>query len=65
MLSQTGGVNGPPVSALAAGQAVLSGLGCHFQFLPVTIAPTAGNSLAELCPVEGYQPFPVVQGLGK
>lgn len=65
MLSQTVGVDGPPVSALAAGQVVLSGLACQFQFLPVTIAPMTENSLAELCPADSCQPFPVVQGLGK
>lgn len=65
MLSHTVGVDGPPVSALAAGQVVLSGLGCQFQFLPVTIAPMLRNSLAELCPTDGCQPYPVVRGLGK
>lgn len=65
MLSQTVGVNGPPGSALAARQVMLSRLGCQFQFLSVTIAPVPRNSLAELCPSDGCQPFPVVQGLRK
>jgi len=65
LLSQTVGVNGPPASALPAGQVVLSGLGCQFQFLPAALAPVPGNSVPELCPFHGWQPFPVVRGLGK
>lgn len=63
-LSQTVGVSGPPVSALAAGCVVLSGLGCQFQFLPVTIALMPRNSVAELCSSDGCQTFPVVQAWG-
>lgn len=48
--AQTVGVNVPPAPALPAGQVVQPGLGCQFQFLPVAIAPTPGNSLSELCP---------------
>lgn len=47
----------PPFSALPAGQVVLSGFGCQFQFLPAAIALVPENSLPELGPSHGCQLF--------